>query len=131
MSHTSYIKKDSKMATSRSRKNPTPTNFRSRLPHVNTTQREGDFTSIFAAFFKDLNALKDLPNGFELISISEPRNILDGAFLTLQHENMTTNEFFPFMDWIQDRAARFGISLYDLPKLPSDAGILVLRLYIA
>jgi len=120
------------MATNRSRKNPASTNIASRLPHVNTTQREGDINGVFNDFFRHLADLRTLPNGFELHSMSEPPNgtILDGAFIVLQHDNMKTGDFFPFLDWIINKAAEFGIFLYSLPSLPADSRIIVLRLYI-
>ena len=121
------------MATNRSRKNPAPTSIRSRLPHVNTTQREGDTNGVFSDFFRDLADLSTLPNGFELHSISSAPggDILDGAFIVLQHDNMKTDDFFPFLDRISKKAAAFGIFLYSLENIPTNkAGIIVLRLYI-
>jgi len=121
------------MATNRSRKTPAPTSILSRLPHVNTTQRDGDTNGVFSDFFRDIADLSTLPNGFKLHSMSGPTGggILDGAFIVLEHDNMKTDDFFPFLDWISKRSAAFGISLYSLENIPTKtAGIIVLRLYI-
>jgi len=115
----------------RYRSNPASVQYTQRPMHINTLQQANDNNLIFGSLFKALNSMQSLPNGFELRTLTaNPSNLADGAFIIFLHPNFNVRDYSEFMVWLADTARERGIYLYALEGIPSESGVLVVRVYM-